>query len=46
VWEEGAEKIVGHVARMGEMEMFTTFWLKHLKERNHLENVGIDGSKY
>jgi len=24
--------------------MYTGFWLEHLKKRNHLENLGTDGS--
>jgi hypothetical protein len=33
----------GHVARMGEGEMFTGFWLGGLKGREHWEGVGIGG---
>jgi hypothetical protein len=31
----------GHVARMGEKHI--VFWLENLKERDHLEDLGIDG---
>jgi hypothetical protein len=28
---------------MGEMRNKSTFWLKNLKERDHLEDVDVDG---
>lgn len=33
----------GYVADMGETKMHTTYILKTLKERNHLQDVNIDG---
>jgi len=33
----------GHVARMGEGEVYTEFWWGSLRERDHLGNPGIDG---
>jgi len=35
----------GHVARMGRVEAYTGFWLRNLRERDHMEDPGIDGSK-
>jgi hypothetical protein len=35
-----------HVARMGEGEAHTRLWSGDMKERNHLENLGVDGSKF
>jgi hypothetical protein len=32
-----------HVAYMGEKKMHTGFWLKKLKERDHMEDLGING---
>jgi hypothetical protein len=32
----------GHVARMGEMEVNTRFWLKTQRIKERLENVGED----
>jgi len=34
---------VGHVARMGEGEVFTGFWLGGPKVRDHWEDRGVDG---
>jgi len=34
---------VGHVASMEEMRSMI-FWLKNLKGRDHLEDLGIDGN--
>jgi hypothetical protein len=34
----------GHVAYTGRQEMRTGFWWGNLKERNHLEDLGVDGS--
>jgi hypothetical protein len=28
---------------MGEEEIHTEFWWENLRERNHLENPGVDG---
>jgi hypothetical protein len=33
----------GHVARMGEEKKCTGFWWESPKERDHLENRGVDG---
>jgi len=33
----------GHAARIGRGEVRTEFWLKNLRERDHLENTGVDG---
>jgi len=33
----------GHVAYMGRGEVYTEFWWENLKDRDHLENPGIDG---
>jgi hypothetical protein len=33
----------GHVAYMGEGEWYTGFWWGNLREKDHLENPGIDG---
>jgi hypothetical protein len=32
-----------HVALPGEMRVHTGFWLVHLKERDHLEDLRVDG---
>ena len=36
-------RLGGHVARMGIGEAYTVFWWANLKERDHLENAGVDG---
>jgi hypothetical protein len=33
---------VGHVARMGTGEVHTGFWWGDLRERDHLEDLGVD----
>jgi len=33
----------GHIARMGRIEVYTGFWCRNLKERDHLEDPGLDG---
>ena len=33
----------GHVAHMGGGEAYTGFWWGNLRERDHLEDPGIDG---
>jgi len=33
----------GHVARMGRGEVHTGFWWGGLRERDHLEDLGLDG---
>jgi len=32
----------GHVARMEILEMYTTFWLENLKEKDHSQDLGVD----
>ena len=34
---------MGHVARLGRGEVYTGFWWGNLKERDQLEDPGIDG---
>jgi hypothetical protein len=38
-------KWAGHVARMGRVKMYTGFWWRNLKERDHLEDPDVDGRK-
>ena len=33
----------GHVASMGTGEVHTGFWLGNLREREHFEDLGVDG---
>ena len=33
----------GHVTRMGRVEVYTGFWWGNLRERDHLEDPGVDG---
>jgi len=33
----------GHVARMGRREAYTGFWWGNLRERDHLEDPGVNG---
>ena len=33
----------GRVARMGRVEVYTSFWWGNLKERDYLEERGVDG---
>jgi len=33
----------GHVARMGRGEAYAEFWSGNLRERDHLEDPGVDG---
>jgi len=33
----------GHVAHMGREEVHTRFWWGNLRERDHFEDLGIDG---
>jgi hypothetical protein len=33
----------GYVARLGRGEVFTGFWWGNLRERDHLEDPGVDG---
>ena len=32
-----------HVARMGRVKMYTGFWWRNLRERDHLEDPDVDG---
>jgi hypothetical protein len=34
--------LAGHVARMGRVEVYTRFWWGNLRERDHLEDRGVD----
>ena len=46
VWViKSSRRWVGHVARMGAGEVYTGFWWGNLRERDHLEDPGIDGRK-
>jgi len=36
IWE-------GHIARMGRGEVRTGFWWGNMRERDHLEDTGVDG---
>jgi len=36
-------KWAGHVARMERGEEYTGFWWGYLRERDHLEDPGVDG---
>jgi len=33
----------GHVARMGRGEVHTGFWCGNMRERDHVEDPGLDG---
>jgi len=33
----------GHVAGMGRREAYTGFWWANLRERDHLEDPGVNG---
>ena len=33
----------GHVARMGRRKAYTGFWWGNLRERDHLEDPGVNG---
>ena len=37
-------RLVGHVARIGERRAYTGFWWGNLRERDNLEDPGVDGS--
>jgi hypothetical protein len=34
---------VGHVAYIGDRELHTGFWWGDVMERDHLEDIGVDG---
>ena len=36
-------RLVGNVGRMGRGEVHTGFWWGNLRERDHLEDPGVDG---
>jgi hypothetical protein len=36
-------KWMGYVVRMGRGEAYTGFWWGNLRERNYLEDAGVDG---
>jgi hypothetical protein len=36
-------RLAGHVARMGRGEVYTGFWWANQRERDHLEEPGVDG---
>jgi len=36
-------RLAGHVAGMGRGESHTGLWWRHLSERDHLEDSGVDG---
>ena len=33
----------GHVACMGSVEVYTEFWWENVRDRDHLEDTGVDG---
>jgi hypothetical protein len=33
----------GHVASMGKGQVYTRFWWGNLRERDRLEDLGVDG---
>jgi hypothetical protein len=35
-------EVGGHVAHMGRVEVYTGFWWGNLRERDHLEDPGVD----
>ena len=36
---------MGHVAGSGGREVFTNFWWVNLRERDHIEDTGVEGIK-
>jgi hypothetical protein len=36
-------RLAGHAALMGEKRGYTGFWWEKLRERDHLEDPGVDG---
>jgi hypothetical protein len=41
--KSGRIRWAGHVARMGRKEIRTVFWWRNVKEKDHLEDFGVDG---
>ena len=35
---------MGHMARMGRTEMHSVFWCGNLKEKDYLQDFGVDGA--
>jgi hypothetical protein len=35
--------LVGHVAYMGTVGVYTGFWWKNMRKRDHLEDPGVGG---
>jgi len=33
----------GHIACMGRREVYMGFWWRNLRERDHLEGIGVEG---
>jgi hypothetical protein len=43
IWVNKQRRGAGHVACIGEMRNAHKFWLKNLKDRDHVGDLGIDG---
>jgi hypothetical protein len=35
-----------HVARIGRRKVYAGLWWKNMRERKHLEDLGVDGRKF
>jgi len=35
---------VGHIAHMGRGDVYTGFWWRNVRERDHLQDQSVDGS--